>query len=138
MVGKLAEEDKNIGSIVVDDTGVGGGVTDKLRANPPPGVRIIAFNGGAAARRPKRYANAITEAWLELADAFRNGTISIDRNEALITQLSSRKRIVQGDRVLRLEPKKDYKSRTGASPDDADALAMTTVALRSGPRVSWA
>jgi hypothetical protein len=75
--------------------------------------------------------NAVTEAWLELAQAFKDGVIDIDNNPALIAQLSSRRFLVQGDRRLKLESKDDYKKRTRRSPDDADALAM---AYRGGQR----
>lgn len=138
-LGLLAEADKEIKSIVVDDVGVGGGVTDRLRESPPKGVNIIAFKGGEKARREERYVNAISEAWLELADAFRSGTISIDNNPRLIAQLSSRRKKVQGDRRLALETKEDYKKRVSASPDDADALAMAWWAYghTGAPRVAF-
>jgi hypothetical protein len=122
-LGLLAEE-RGAAAVVVDDTGVGGGVTDRLRESGPPGVKVIAFNGGAAAEREDRYANAVTEAWLELARAFRDGRISVDDNPALVAQLSTRRYSIQGDRRLKLESKQEYKARTGRSPDDADALAM--------------
>jgi phage terminase large subunit len=142
LLGRLAEADEDVDRIVVDDVGVGGGVTDRLRESPPKnkrgGISIVAFNGGAAARQPRKYANAISEAWLELAEEFIRGKISIENDPALISQLSSRRRIIQGDRTLRLETKNSYKSRTGISPDNADALAMTMIATRGGPRISWA
>jgi phage terminase large subunit len=123
----MAEDDPEVAEIIVDDTGVGGGVTDRLNEeNVADGrVRITAFNGGEKARRPDRYVNAIAEAWLELGQAFREGTIDIDDNPAVIAQLSARRYTVQGDRRIKLESKDDFKKRsTGGSPDDADALAM--------------
>ena len=122
----LAEDDPVVDTIVVDDVGVGGGVTDRLRESPICGgkVRVVAFNGGGKARRDDRYVNAVTEAWLELAGVFKEGTIAIDDNPALVGQLSSRRYTIQGDRRLKLESKEEYKRRGGQSPDDADALAM--------------
>jgi len=105
----MAEDDPDVTSIVVDDTGVGGGVTD----------------GGERARRSDRYVNAIAEAWMELGQVFRDGTIDIDDNPALLAQLSARRYTVQGDRRIKLESKDDFKKRSSSgSPDDADALAM--------------
>lgn len=124
----FAEDDPDVDTIIVDDTGVGGGVTDRLNEENVAGgrVRIVAFNGGEKARRSDRYVNAIAEAWLELGAAFRDGNIDIDDNAAVISQLSSRRYMVQGDRRIKLESKEDYKKRAvGGSPDDADALAMT-------------
>ena len=141
LVGKMAVDDNTIERIVVDDSGVGGGVTDRLRENPPRNalgqVMIVAFNGGESARRSDRYVNAITEAWMELAGEFRSGLLSIDNNPALIGQLSSRRYTIQGDRRMKLEPKKDFKTRSGYSPDDADALAMSTAGVRGGPNIRW-
>lgn len=74
---------------------------------------------------------------MELAREFRDGTISIDNNPALIGQLSSRRYTIQGDRRMKLEAKVDYKRRSGLSPDDADALAMTTAGIRGGPNIRW-
>ena len=96
-------------------------------------VRIVAFNGGEKARRADRYVNAIAEAWLELGQAFRDGTIDIDDNPSVIAQLSARRYTVQGDRRIKLESKDDFKKRsTGGSPDDADALAMCWAAQGPG------
>ena len=131
----MAEDDPEVGSIIVDDTGVGGGVTDRLNEEGVAGgrVRIVPFNGGEKARRSDRYVNAIAEAWLELGQAFRDGTIDIDDNPAVIAQLSARRYTVQGDRRIKLESKDDFKKRSsGGSPDDADALAMCYSATGPG------
>jgi len=131
----MAEDDPEVGQIIVDDTGVGGGVTDRLNEEGVAGgrVRIVPFNGGEKARRSDRYVNAIAEAWLELGQAFRDGTIDIDDNPAVIAQLSARRYTVQGDRRIKLESKDDFKKRsTGGSPDDADALAMCYAAPGPG------
>jgi len=131
----MAEDDPEVGQIIVDDTGVGGGVTDRLNEEGVAGgrVRIVPFNGGEKARRSDRYVNAIAEAWLELGQAFREGMIDIDDNPAVIAQLSARRYTVQGDRRIKLESKDDFKKRsTGGSPDDADALAMCYAAPGPG------
>ena len=131
----MAEDDPDVNEIIVDDTGVGGGVTDRLNEENVAGgrVRITAFNGGEKAKRSDRYVNAIAEAWLELGQAFRAGTIDIDNNPAMIAQLSARRYTVQGDRRIKLESKDDFKKRsTGGSPDDADALAMCYAAPGPG------
>ena len=125
----LAEDDPDVDTIVVDDTGLGGGVTDRLREELSGSrVQIVAFNGGAKAQRSDRYVNAIAEAWMELGQVFRDGQIDLDDNQAVVAQLSSRRYTLQGDRRIKLESKEDYKKRsTGGSPDDADALAMCYV-----------
>lgn len=126
IIGRLAEVDESVDTVVIDLVGVGAGVYDRLRESPPAPqrVRVVGFNGGERAREQKRYVNAVTEAWLELAQAFQDDMIDIDNDAALIAQLSSRKKLIQGDRRMRLEPKEDYKKRVHRSPDHADALAM--------------
>src|SRR3990167_941905 len=133
---RLAAADPAVKTIVVDDTGVGGGVTDRLREERIPNMYIVAFNGGSAARNPSRYYNAVTEAWLNLAAAYKAGTINTDDNRALVAQLTSRRYSVRGDGRLQLEPKADYKKRGGGSPDDADALAMAWYNQSGGASVS--
>ena len=128
----MAENDPDVDTIIVDDTGLGGGVTDALRETAIRGgaVRVIAFRGGSRAVNKARYFNLVTEAWMEAGRAFRSDDkpesdmITIDDNPRLIGQLSARQYIVQSDARLKLEAKKDYKARTRQSPDDADAFVM--------------
>lgn len=129
----MAEEDPEIDTIIVDDTGLGGGVTDRLRETPIRGgaVRVIPFRGGSRAVNHRRYVNLITEAWMETGRAFQpdpatgeESEITIDDNPRLIGQLAARTYEIQSDARLVLERKADYKKRTRQSPDDADAFAM--------------
>ena len=135
-LGLLAQEDPDVKTIIVDDTGVGGGVVDRLRESPPRGVSIVAFNGGSQAEDKDRYVNAIAEAWLEVGRAFKDGAIDIDDNAEALGQLTSRRYTIQGDRRLKLEGKEDYKKRAGRSPDDADALAMAW-SPNERPNLRW-
>ncbi len=128
----MAENDPDVDTIIVDDTGLGGGVTDGLRQSPIRGgaVRVIAFRGGSRAINKKAYVNLITEAWIEAGRAFRpdsageDATITIDDNRRLRSELSARKYKIQSDARLALEEKKEYKKRVRKSPDHADAFVM--------------
>lgn len=132
----IAQSD-DVSVIVVDDNGVGGGVTDRLREESGRfRARVHPFNGGAAARESHRFANAITEAWYAVAAAARAGELDIEDDPALIGQLSSRRYKVLGTGKTQLESKNDYKKRARRSPDQADALAMT-YAARSGGFKVW-
>ena len=125
--------------IIVDETGIGAGVVDRLNEQDIRGgnASVSGFNGGEKADANDRYINAIGEAWLELGKAFKNGMIDIDDNPALIAQLSSRRYKIQGDRRLALETKADYKKRSHRSPDDADALAMAYSPLVGAPALRF-
>lgn len=120
---RYLEENRDIGnSIVVDDTGVGGGVTDRLREQ---NVHVLAFNFGGKARLNLQYANAGAEAWSELAKVFRKKDIDIEDDRDLIADLVSRRYRIQSDRRIILESKDELRKRGGRSPDRGDALAMT-------------
>ncbi len=116
--------------VVVDDVGVGGGVTDQLRRMNVP---VVAFQGGASPSEANkgRYANAVTEAWMLMAKAFQEQRVSIERDEALISQLATRRYAIMHDRRIKVQSKEDMRPsdsmvRTAwRSPDEADALAMT-------------
>jgi len=125
--------------IIVDETGIGAGVVDRLNESDirQGDASVSGFNGGERADADDRYVNAIAEAWLELARAFKSGTIDVDDNPALISQLSSRRYKIQGDRRLILESKADYKKRIHRSPDDADALAMAYSPLHGAPSLRF-
>ena len=73
-----AAKDEEAAYIVVDDTGVGGGVTDMLRLmqaehdkDMPPGVTIVPVNFAQAARRPDRFHLRKDELWWELREAIK-------------------------------------------------------------------
>ena len=124
-------EDHDVSSLVVDDTGLGGGVTDRLREVGLSGTRIVAFNGGASARDKARFGNRVTESWWALRQWVLEGG-RLPEDSALIGQLASRRYTIQSDKRLLLESKKQM----ARSPDEADALAMTFTET-SGPRVRW-
>jgi len=122
---RLLAVDTDIDTVVVDDTGVGGGVTDRLREIGTPGIRIVAFTGGGRARDHRDYFNATSEAWLAMGRAFREGRVDILEDKPLIAQITTRKYSIQSDRTIRLEGKEAMKARGGKSPDEGDALSMT-------------
>ena len=112
-------EDQNIDKLVIDDTGLGGGVTDRLNEVGIPGTEIVAFKGGESAKSSDRFANRIAEAWWVMRDWVMNGG-RIPNDDALVGQLSTRGYSIQSDRRIALT----QKSKMANSPDEADALAM--------------
>lgn len=108
------------GRIVVDDTGVGGGVTDKLR---DMGALVDAINFGAAAKDKKRYPDIISEMWFNLAAHIHE--IGLPADNELLEEVSSRHFKYTADERRKVESKDEYKRRTGKrSPDKADALIL--------------
>ena len=108
------------GRIVVDDTGVGGGVTDKLK---DLGCEVTPVNFGSRARNKKKYPDIISEMWFDLADQI--GVIGLPDDKLLLAELSSRNFKYTADERRKVESKEEYKKRTGRkSPDLADACIL--------------
>lgn len=105
--------------IKIDDTGVGGGVTDEMEKR---GYNVVPVNFGSEAGDPDKYPNLISEAWFYLASIIE--TVEIPMDSDLLMELSSRcwKQDSKGRR--RVESKDDYKKRGYRSPDLADSLIM--------------
>lgn len=117
---RLAEFAGKDGAINLDDTGVGGGVTDKLK---DMGLRPNPINFGSRAKNKKKYPDIISEMWFNLADQI--GEIGLQYNRDLLTELASRHYKYTNDERRKVESKEDYKKRTGrGSPDMADALIL--------------
>lgn len=105
--------------IVVDDDGLGGGVTDRLREQ---GYRVKAFRAGGRPIDKQGYPNARSEMWFSFAE--RLDEIDLDPDDQLAADLTSPRYKLdsQGRRVV--EEKKETKKRLGRSPDRADAVLM--------------
>jgi hypothetical protein len=124
-------------AIFVDEGGVGGGVVDRLRQLRVPCIGVNF--GGKADRRSggdsgpddgTAYANKRTEMWGFLRDAIRHGGLALPpetdpSGPALARELTSPQYDYNSRNEIILEAKKDMARRGLASPDIADALALT-------------
>lgn len=122
--------------VKVDDTGVGGGVTDRLkeviREEHLP-IKVIPINNGESAD-DDYYFNLGAELWgslkVVLEDNMSNvlqgkpPLIHLPRNDELIKQLSNRKYKITSKGKIQLESKEDMKKRGLGSPDIADAVVL--------------
>lgn len=117
--------------IVVDDAGVGGGVTDLVRED---GWRVTAFNGAQRPFDPDGYPNRRSELWFDLAEQLDD--LDLDPDEQLAADLTSPTYQVnsKGQRVV--EAKADTKKRLGRSPDRGDAVLLTLVPATPTPTVA--
>ena len=124
-------EDNKVDTLVIDDTGLGGGVTDRLREVGTGSTKLVAFKGGEKAKAEKRFANKVTESWWAMRDwVMESGKLPDDND--LIGQVTSRRYTIQSDKRLMLESK----DKMPKSPDEADALSMT-FAMRRGEFKLW-
>jgi phage terminase large subunit len=107
-------------TVVVDDVGVGGGVTDRLREEKE--FDVVPYNGGGRARHSSDYPNRRSEDWFGLSELL--ATIDLDDDHQVSADLLAARYTIdsQGRRVV--EPKAETKRRLRRSPDRADAIIM--------------
>jgi hypothetical protein len=142
---RVAEEATRhrVDTIFVDGGGVGGGVVDRLRQIGLRNVLEIQFQGKSDYALPNQdraigFANKRAEMWGSMREWLKGGAISTDDLE-LHTDLTA----VEYGYVLRdgqeriiLEKKEEMRRRGLASPDNADALAITFAYPVLGPAIS--
>lgn len=106
--------------IFVDETGVGGGVVDRLRQL---GLPVIGVNFGS---RPRdgRFADRRSEMWWLMADAVKKD-LCLPGDGDLVVELTGPSFFFNQQGKLRIESKDDLKKRGLMSPDKADAIALT-------------
>lgn len=105
--------------IKIDDTGVGGGLTDIMIER---GYNVLPVNFGGEPVDKDKYPNWISEAWFYLGEIL--DTIQLPMDSDLLMELTTRqwKQDSKGKRAI--ESKENYKKRGFRSPDKADALII--------------
>lgn len=125
----------------IDDTGLGGGVTDRLEEvkREEKLNRMVVVPVNAAARVPDDavddgnsrvkacdiYDNMTAYLWGTVKDKLIAEDISLENDNELVAQLSCRKQKMTSRGKLYLESKDDMKKRGIESPDRADAVALS-------------
>jgi hypothetical protein len=114
----------------IDDTGVGGGVTDQAG-----GFAFIGVNGGQHALDQEGYPNARSELWFVTSERARNGQLYLGRLPEDVRRLLRQQAMAvtwkmdgAGRRVV--ERKDETKETIGRSPDGLDALNLSFYAGR--------
>ena len=121
----------DVDSVVVDDTGVGGGVVDRLREVGLGRTRLVPFTAGSKPNVETYFVNRSAEVWWTMRNRYLSEELDTDDDPALIGQVSSRKYEWNDHGRIRLQSKE----KMHRSPDEADALAMTFAATRGGVRI---
>ncbi len=122
-------DEHRVDVLVIDDVGVGGGVTDRVKEVGLATARIEAFNGGRRAKRDDRFANRNAEVWWAMRDFYMDGRLDTEADENLMGQVSSRAYGLDSMGRVKLQSKGELSD----SPDEADALAMTFALLHEKP-----
>lgn len=105
---------------VIDEGGLGYGVLDRLKEQR---YKVRGVNFGWKAKNPVMWGNKRAELWGTMRDWLREGCIPNDRQ--LLTDLCGPTQKPNSSGTIFLEGKKEMRSRGLASPDAADALAVT-------------
>jgi hypothetical protein len=130
LAGHVAQaiEDWNPDAVFVDGTGMGAGVVDRLRSL---NYKIIEVIGKETADDPLKYANKRAEVWGRMRDWLK-GDVELPDDSGLRDGLIGLEYGFSAKMAIQLERKEDMKKRGLASPDEADALALTFAELVRG------
>lgn len=121
----------------IDDTGLGGGVTDRLKEIkqeqklhrlfiiPINAAEKIETDTNEGKEAAERYNNLTTHMWAVLRELIEDKQVEIEDEASTFAQLSTRKYFMTSSGKLELESKKEMKKRGINSPDRADALALS-------------
>jgi hypothetical protein len=106
--------------VVIDEGGLGAGIVDRLKEQR---YKVKGVNFGNKSSHPVMYGNKRAEMWGKMREWLKSAAIPNDR--FLKTDLISPMMKPDSRGTIFLESKKDMKSRGLASPDAADAIAVT-------------
>jgi hypothetical protein len=104
----------------IDEGGLGAGVVDRLKEQR---FKVRGVNFGNKAKNPIMYGNKRAEMWGDMREWLKTASAPNDR--FLKSDLISPKIKPDSRGTIFLESKKDMKARGLASPDAADAIALT-------------
>ena len=122
--------DFSLSLVVVDDDGLGGGVTDLIKLD---GVQVIPFRGGLPVQKkfedePRRYDMNRSAAYFKVQDFIRKGWLKILDDPKLIQQILMIRYRYCTDGARHILSKDEMRAkkllRDGESIDRSDALAM--------------
>jgi hypothetical protein len=115
-----AIEDFKPALTVIDEGGLGYGILDRLNEQR---YKVRGVNFGWKAKNPIMWGNKRAEMWGAMRDWLKIASIPNDRQ--LLADLTGPKTKPDSSGTIFLESKKDMKRRGLASPDAADAIAVT-------------
>ena len=105
---------------VIDEGGLGYGILDRLVEQK---YKVRGVNFAGKSKKPLMYLNKRAEMWGEMKNWLKTASMTSDRG--LKTDLIGPMSKPTSSGVIQLEGKKEMKARGLASPDAADAIAVT-------------
>ena len=117
--------------IALDDTGLGGGVTDALKRKKIPCFPVNFAQTPKKFLREKNIANARAEMYFLLAEELRDGKLLLAPHKRFHQELAAvQLDISKTSGLYKMEDKALTKKRLGRSPDYADATALARYGLK--------
>jgi phage terminase large subunit len=110
----------------VDDSGVGGGVTDRLTEQS---IAVVPYIAGGKAFDSERFLNRRAETWWVIREMLQREELALPPDGKLAADLTNIKYSYTSKGQIKLEAKDEVKKRLGRSPDRGDALAIALAAL---------
>lgn len=126
LVGRIINmiESTEAKAVFIDTIGVGIGVYNRLCEQSYRHM-VHSADIRRSANNPDKFVRRRDELWWFLREQFENSLIAIPNNRDLIDQLGSIKYNTESSGKIKIEGKKQMKSRGMSSPDEADAVMMT-------------
>lgn len=123
--------------VKIDDTGVGGGVSDRLKEvkeeEKLDKLLVVPVNFAKKAPKSKSakfYDDIVTWMWSNVRDMLEDHELKLPDDAVLVGEFSTRKYHFISNGKQRLESKEDLKKRGLHSPDRADAVALACMPVR--------
>lgn len=115
--------------IIIDIGGGGYNVYCDLIA---AGIKnVFPFDGASTSAIGPRSLNMRADGYWNLKDFFESGFLCLqETHRPILKQLEKLRQVFSGHGKRQVEPKKDYKSREGFSPDEGDSLMMAVYGIR--------
>lgn len=119
--------------VKIDDTGLGGGVTDRLNEikseNGYDWLYVIPVN--FAGKSPDHhYADISTYMWAQVRKQMQDQCLNLPNDTELVAQFSVRKYYLPSSSKIKLESKDEMKKRGLKSPDRADAVSLACLPIK--------
>jgi len=105
---------------VIDEGGLGYGILDRLTEQR---YKVRGVNFGGKAKHPQAFGNKRAEMWNDMRNWLKSASIPSDRQ--LKADFTGPTKKPNSSGTIFLEGKKEMRARGLASPDAADALAVT-------------
>ena len=114
--------DHHLSALVVDASGLGAGVVDRLLEQRQP---VYAYNGGHRAFTQSTFTNRRTEMWWHLRERFEKERLWLPRGcDKLVGELVTPEYSLQSSGRIRAQTKEDLLKEGKPSPDFADSLVL--------------